>query len=219
MNTIDGSFRESAKKYPEHIALRYYQDETWEHIPYIELQSAVHTVAHGLADMGIGNKTKVALMGENRPEWIVSYLAIITCGAVAVPIDAALGEIETMHILRHSGAETVLCSMPCYEVIGRVLSDTESLHNIIIFDRNITVRHEHKGEGEGRDVVNRNRKKNGHKNFLSYDELRDKGTLLLSRGGLTFPEKDVADLASIIYTSGTTGTAKGVMLTHKNIMS
>ena len=219
MNTIDGSFRESAKKYPDRIALNYYQDESWEHITYAELQSAVRTVAHGLADMGIGSKTKVALMSENRPEWIVSYLAITTCGAVAVPIDAMLGEVETMHILIHSGVETVLCSMPCYEVIGRVLSETESLHNIIIFDRNITIRREHKGEGEGRDVVARNRKNNGRKNFLSYDELRDKGTLLLSRGSSSFPEKEIVELATIIYTSGTTGAAKGVMLTHKNIMS
>ncbi len=82
MNTIDGSFRESAGKFPESIALNYYQDEMWEHITYSELNNAVNTIANGLADMGIGKDSKVAIMSENRPEWFVCYLASITAGAV-----------------------------------------------------------------------------------------------------------------------------------------
>ena len=219
MNTIDGSFRENARKFPERTALRYYQDETWVQITYAELLKAVMTTAHGLADMGIGRDSKVAIMSENRPEWFVCYLATVTIGAVPIPIDATLGETETMHILRHSDAETILCSLPCYEVISRILSEVNALHNIILFDRNITIRHEHKGEGKGKDVADKSRKKNGYKNFFSYDELRDRGTDFIVRGGMTFPENKITDLASIIYTSGTTGAAKGVMLTHKNIIS
>jgi len=219
MNTIDGSFRESAGKFPDSIALNYYQDEMWEHITYSELNNAVNTIANGLAGLGIGKDSKVAIMSENRPEWFVCYLASITAGAVAVPIDAALGEIETGHILKHSEAETIFCSMRCYEVISRIMSEIPRLKNIVLFDRNITIRREHKGEGRGKEVVKNGRKDNRHKNFVSYDELREKGRSKIAGGGSTFPEKSVDDLASIIYTSGTTGTAKGVMLTHKNIIS
>jgi len=219
MNTIDGSFRENARKFPDRIALRYYQDQAWEHITYTELNNAVTILANGLADIGTGRDSKVALMSENRPEWFVCYLATVTAGAVPVPIDASLGEIETGHILRHSGAETILCSVSCYEIISRIMSELDSLRTIVIFDRNITIRREHKGEGKGRDIIDNGRKNIRYKNFLAYDELREKGTGRITRGGTTFPEKTINDLASIIYTSGTTGTAKGVMLTHKNIMS
>jgi len=219
MKTIDGIFRENVRNYPDSIALRYYQDETWELITYFELNNAVNIIAHGLVDIGIGKDSKTAIMCENRPEWVVSYLACITTGAVAVPIDAVLGEVETMHILKHSGAQTIICSMRCYDVISRILSEMDALYNIIILDRNITIRYDHKGEGEGKDLVDRGKKNNHHKNFMSYDELRERGTTRLAQRDVEFPEKSVDDMASIIYTSGTTGSPKGVMLTHKNFIS
>ncbi|MFC1692966.1 AMP-dependent synthetase/ligase [Candidatus Latescibacterota bacterium] len=219
MKTIDEAFRESVRTYPDRTALRYYQDESWEHITYSELNNAVNITAAGLAEIGTGRESKVSIMSENRPEWFVCYLAINTAGAVAVPIDAHIGEVETGHILNHSGAETLICSMRCYEIISRILSELKVLKNIIIFDRNITVKHEHKGAGVGQDVVDNGRKNDRHKLFLSYDEFRDKGITCKAEGDVTFPEKDITGLTSIIYTSGTTGAAKGVMLTHKNIMS
>lgn len=219
MLTIDWSFRESARNFPDSVAMRYFQDDRWEQITYSEMNSAVNIIAYGLAELGVGRQSKVAIMSENRPEWVVGYLAALSAGAITVPIDAVLGEIETEHILNHSEAETIICSMRCYEVIGRLMSATPNLKNIIILDRNITIRYDHKGEGEGRALAMYGRKKNGHKNFFSYDDLRERGIAQLSRGEFVFPEKSVNDLASIIYTSGTTGAAKGVMLTHKNIMS
>jgi len=219
MNTIDGSFRESVRSFPDRVALRYYQDEIWEHITYAELKNAVNISAYGLIDIGINRDSKVAIMSENRPEWVVSYLAIITSGAIAIPIDAQLGETETNYILNHSGAETIICSMRCYEIISRILSDLKSLKNIIILDRNITIRHDHRGYGDGRDLASNGRKTNRHKIFLSYDDLRDRGIKRVEQGEFSFPEKTKNDIASIIYTSGTTGTAKGVILTHKNFMS
>ncbi|MHB9031311.1 MAG: AMP-dependent synthetase/ligase [Candidatus Latescibacterota bacterium] len=219
MLTIDGSFRESVRSYPDHIAMRYYQDERWESISYSEMNNAVNIIAHGIADLGVNRDSKIAVMSENRPEWMVAYLAALTSGAVAVPIDAVLGEVETTHILNHSEAQTIFCSMRCYETIGRIMSDVPHLRNIVIFDRNITVRHDHHGEGKGRVLADKGKKSNGHKNFLSYDDLREHGKTLLAKGEVCFPEKTVEDLSCIIYTSGTTGMAKGVMLTHRNIMS
>lgn len=219
MLTLDSGFRETARRFPDCIAMRYYQDDMWENITYSELNTAVNTIAHGLVDLGIIKDSHVAIMCENRPEWVVSYLAIVTTGAVAIPIDALLGEIETEHILNHSGAETIICSMRCYDVIGRILSEIRKLHNIVILDRNITVRREHKGEGRGKDLIDNGKKHNNHKNFMSYDDLREAGNRRLGQGEVEFTEKTVEDLSSIIYTSGTTGLPKGVMLTHKNFMS
>ncbi|MBN1290842.1 MAG: long-chain fatty acid--CoA ligase [Candidatus Latescibacteria bacterium] len=219
MNTIDGSFRESAERFPEQIALRYYQDQVWEQITYSELKNAVNVTARGLIKTGAKPDSKVAIMSENRPEWFVCYLATLTTGAIAVPIDAALGEVETGHILKHSEAETIICSMKCYDVISRILSNCNDLKNIVIFDRNITIKHDHKGDGKGKEVATNGHKSISYKRFLSYDELRETGSKKPEEFTTLFAEKSVTDIASIIYTSGTTGTAKGVMLTHKNIIS
>ncbi|MFC1651339.1 AMP-dependent synthetase/ligase [Candidatus Latescibacterota bacterium] len=218
MNTIDSVFRETVRKFPDSIILRYFQAETWEHITYSEMNNAVNVIAHGLVNIGVDDKSNVAIMCENRPEWMVSYLSIVTTGAVAVPIDAALGEVETEHILKHSAADTIICSMRTYEIINHVMSEIYTLKNIIIMDSNVTIRHDHNGTGEGKKLVDMG-KKNHQKNFISYDELREQGKNRLGQGEVKFPEKTVNNLASIIYTSGTTGSPKGVMLSHNNFIS
>ncbi|MFC1538156.1 AMP-dependent synthetase/ligase [Candidatus Latescibacterota bacterium] len=219
MNTIDGVFRENVRKFPDSIVLRYFQADNWEHITYSEMNNAVNVVAHGLVSIGVDDTSKVAIMCENRPEWMVSYLAIITTGSIAVPIDAMLGEIETEHIMKHSAVGTIICSMRTYEVISHILSEIGTLKNVIILDSNITIRHDHNGKGEGKRLVDIGKRKNHHKNFISYDELREEGKKRLEQGEVEFPEKDEDNLASIIYTSGTTGSPKGVMLSHKNFIS
>ena len=219
MLTIDQAFRDSVKLQPDDVALQYNQDQKWEHISYRDLFTAVNVTAYGMADLGIGKDTKVAIMSENRPEWAVCYLAAITTGAIGVPIDAMLGEVEAAHILNHSEADTIVCSLPCYEVVRRILSETDTLKNIILFDRSVIIRQDHASDGNGKDVAQNSKNGNSHKNFLSYAELRERGKRRLTEGEISFPQKAVTDITSIIYTSGTTGTAKGVMLTHKNIMS
>jgi long-chain acyl-CoA synthetase len=219
MNTIDGVFRETVRNFPDSIVMRYFQADSWDHITYAEMNNAVNVIAHGLDSLGVGNESKIAIMCENRPEWIVSYISILTTGSIAVPIDAMLGEVETEHILKHSAAETIICSMRTYDIISRIMSEIDTLKNIVILDSNITIRHDHNGAGEGKKLVDKSKMYNHHKKFISYDELRELGKSRMGESEVEFPEKSIEDLASIIYTSGTTGSPKGVMLTHRNFIS
>ena len=222
MNTIDAMFRENVERFSNRIAIRYYQEEVWEQITYSEMDKAVTTTAAGLLAIGTQKGAKIAIMSENRPEWMICYFAIATTGGVAIPLDAHLGEDEAAHILNHSEAEVLFCSTICYETISRIISDLTALKHLVIYDRDITVRSEHHGSGDGEEIVRNGKKNNHHKEFLSYDNLRGKGTSQLKKypgGALPIAGKSLTDLVSIIYTSGTTGTPKGVMLTHKNFMS
>ncbi len=210
MTTIDGGFRESVRRNPDCVALRYRRDEQWEEVSYSGMNTMVEQIAHGLADIGARNDTKVAIMSENRPEWTIAYLAIISIGAIGVPIDAQLGEEETRHIINHSESETLICSASCYHTIDRIIGSLDRLVNIILIDRTSPV---------GADVIRADCPECGRKNYFSWQDINVRGESRSKRGEIIEEDTSIDRLASIIYTSGTTGTAKGVMLTHKNIMS
>lgn len=219
MKTIYGEFCASAQKYPDRPALRYYQDQGWECVTYSELSGSVDTMAAGLLALSAGRVAKIAIMSENRPEWIVCYLAAVAAGATAVPIDAQSGEAETGHIIGHSGAETLICSMRCYGVVSRLLRGLPDLRNIVIFDHNITVRRDQRCSGDWQSAAAGWRKEDNRKNFFSYDEIRGLGAGRAGAPGPGLPAWEPCALASILYTSGTTGAPKDVMLTHANFIS
>ncbi len=179
------------------------RDGEWVHISAIEFVRRVRHIALGLADLGIRPEDRVALISENRPEWSIADLAILSTGAITVPIYTTQSIDQIEFILKDSGARALLISG------GRILKHArkgfekaDQLEHVVVFDaesakqleRGTTLESiEARGaaiEREGRDAFD---------NLIS--PLR--------------PE----DLATIIYTSGTTGEPKGVMLTHENFIA
>jgi long-chain acyl-CoA synthetase len=102
--------QESASRYPEKTAIQVKEAAGYRKLTYRELLAAVSSVARGLGDAGVAKGDRVAILSENRPEWIIAYLAVAGLGAVVVPLDAQLADREVAVLLADAGAKAVCCS-------------------------------------------------------------------------------------------------------------
>jgi len=172
------------------------RENIWVPISSETLSAGAGGVARALRGWGICRGDRVAILSENRPEWMIVDFASLLLGAVTVPIYATLTAEQTAYILRDSGARVIFLSSEMQ--LQKVLSIREqtSLERIVIMDASSAV---------GADRMQE----------LWCDGDFSLGVELETAARSITPE----DLATIIYTSGTTGTPKGVMLSHGNMAS
>ena len=175
----------------------------WIHVSAAEFIGRVRNIALGLVDAGIRPGDRVALISENRPEWSIVDLAILSAGAVTVPLYTTQSVEQVEYILRDSGARALMISG------GRVLkharpgfAQVAELEQVIVFDAESA---------------------QGLANAASLQTIETRGAEIQANNPRAFDELiaqgKADDLATIIYTSGTTGEPKGVMLTHDNFIS
>lgn len=194
------ALREHAK--PD--ALNHKRGGQWLHIDAAEFARRVRAAALGLAqNLGIKKGDRVALLSENRSEWSLVDLAILSLGAINVPIYTTQTPEQVRYILEDSGARVVFVSHPkVYRHAREGIAGVKSIEQIVFFDAGETdASHPTKllaelekigGELDRADA-------NAYQKFV--------GTI------------EADDLATIIYTSGTTGEPKGVALSHRNFVS
>jgi long-chain acyl-CoA synthetase len=174
---------------------------TYKALSWGDVSARVAPLARGLLSLGIGKGDRVVLVSENRPAWLVADVAIMSIGAITVPAYTTNTTGDHLHILQDSGAKGAIVSNR--RLAGKLLpaaTKAPELEFVIAMDPpersqdlNIDVFHLD-------DVIERGRE--GHRNIV---ELASEGK----------PD----DTACIIYTSGTGGRPKGVMLSHRNILS
>jgi long-chain acyl-CoA synthetase len=160
----------------------------------------------GLSALGLQPGDRVALVSESRPEWVIADLAVLTAGAVTVPIYPTLSAPQLWFIVAESGARFAIVSNAAQVAkFNEVTFAKGSLEAIIVMD----------GETDG-----------GAYRVLSLDEATRLGQSAIDAdpaAATRYREAaegvDPESLATIVYTSGTTGDPKGVMLTHRNIVS
>jgi long-chain acyl-CoA synthetase len=201
-SSLPGLCLAAALRHAKANALNHKAEGKWINISAARFVQRVENVALGLAKMGIRSGDRIALLSENRPEWSIVDLAILSLGAINVPIYTTQVVDQIDYILADSGPRAMfISSRKLFRHVRPVLAQRK-LEHLIFFDADVA-----------EDV----------ERAIQLDQLEQSGEQLAKERPEAFDAHLQAvrpdDLATIIYTSGTTGEPKGVMLTHNNFMS
>ncbi len=186
------------EKYPRKDMYCGKYDKEWRSFSTEEVRDIVNMVSIGLIAMGYRRGDKIATISTNRPEWNFADMGIAQAGMIHIPIYPTISTDEYRYILGHADVRAIiLSSKSIYNKVSPIVSDIPTLKDIFSFENIEGIR--------SFSEITEAGKANTGKYKSELDEIKR------SIG----PE----DLVTIIYTSGTTGNPKGVMLTHKNLVS
>jgi long-chain acyl-CoA synthetase len=194
MPTFYDRFVECAERWPNNIALEFQRHDHLESCTYAELRRMAESVGRWINESGFERGSRLAVVADNHPRWVATYLGIIAAGCTVVPLDTASHADQLAKLLKDSGSSILFCDARHAEVaqeadvgskIGLVLMDPDRLANPPSQEWTATL------------------------------------PTIFSRGPGTFERatSSADDLASLLYTSGTTADPKGVMLTHANLLA
>jgi long-chain acyl-CoA synthetase len=190
------------KDAPSRTMLAGKENGQWKEYSTSDVADIVTRLSAGLFHIGIGpgdgtaeGKHKIAVIARNRPEWVMLDLAVQQLGAVLTPVYPTISESELEYILADAGVKLIFVNdQSLFEKVNNIKSRLPQLHEIFSFEKLDAAKH--------------------WKEILTIGNQQD------IDGVKAISEKiKYEDLATIIYTSGTTGKPKGVMLSHKNILS
>ena len=167
----------------------------YEPVKFSRLKTDIDEMGTALMDLGMTGK-RIAVIGENRYEWVVTYLAVVNGVGVIVPLDRELPAQEVHHLLDRSQVSVVVYSSKVGTIVEEAIKGVASIEYTISMD---ALDHE------------------GVK--LSMRKLQRTGKRLLLEENRSYVDAEIdrEAMCSLLFTSGTTGMAKGVMLSHKNI--
>lgn len=188
-------------KFPQEDMLAAKENGVWRKYSTQEIKQLVDSLSMGLLKAGIGyqdgsieGRDKVAVLSNNRPEWLVLDLAVQQTGAVLTPIYPTISVNELEFILNDASIKLVFVSdQDLYNKVQSIREKTPSVQAVYTFN-------------EIQEALN-------WKDLLHSGEAHDLEALKVSKAQVKGNE-----LATILYTSGTTGFPKGVMLSHHNIL-
>lgn len=167
-------------------------------LSYTKLLEKIEVLQKELILSGVSKQDKVAILGENSPNWVIAYLAVTMMGAVAVPILPGFPESDIHHIIRDADVKGIFISQKQRPFIDEI---RQSPLQLVFFLDDLSM---FQVKSNSKDPLSK---------FLKKPVVHD----MKKNVKISLPEPQ--DLAAIIYTSGTTGNSKGVMLTHHNIVS
>jgi long-chain acyl-CoA synthetase len=190
-----------AAQHPERVALRYKDFGRWREYTWREYARSVAVTGLGLMSLGVGRGDKVAVIGDNRPEWLFADLGAQGIGAVVVGIYSTSPAAEVEFILEHSGSAVAIVEDE--EQLDKVLAvrgRCPALRAIVIMEPRGAFHHLRANLA------------------ITFAELMRRGEgMPPARYEAALGELAMPEVAVLVYTSGTTGPPKGAMLTHANL--
>ncbi|MGA2234617.1 MAG: AMP-binding protein [Terriglobales bacterium] len=197
MPTFYQRFQESARKFPDNIALEIQRQQTVERVTFAELTRMSESVARWLSPR-VPQEARVAILAANHPRWVAAYLGIIAAGRTAVPLDTAFHAGQVKKLLIDSGASLLFCDVKHLPVAMEAVEEL----NI------------------GLVMTSAAAERNPTQTDVSEPILAADLDSIFAAGPAGFQPTTPAesDLAALLYTSGTTADPKGVMLTHANLV-
>ena len=200
--TLKALFERSVRTFDQRPALAFTGETP---MTYGEFRKQVEHLSRFLQDQGIRHGDRVAILGENGPFWSIAYFATTTIGAAVVPILPDFHPNEISHILRHSESRIVFISERYYHKVEDL--DLKAFQAVVLLD-DFSIINPRTSKATLRRLLQEGSK-----------ELRKIRNIAMRLAGIKPTRVSPNDLAAIIYTSGTTGHSKGVMLTHRNLVS
>ena len=195
-----------AGRFPKPVLIRRCVGDRFEDRSSREVFDEVRDLSLGLEGLGVQAGDRVAILADSRPEWTITDLAILTAGAVTVPVYPSLPAGQAGYILGDAGARVVVVEDDLQAAKVREerhrLPELETVIVMVPGAAGVQA-----GERALAEVVNQ-----GHRRLLREDGI---GRAYKERSQALDPDA----LATIIYTSGTTGQPKGVMLSHHNLVA
>lgn len=192
--------RSQSERFGNRVAMRHPHDGLFHDLAWSDYRRQADQAASGLIELGVQVGDRVAILSENRFEWLIADHAILSSGAADVPLHAPLSPKQVEYQVGHSEARGIIVSGQAQaDKVFEVLDNLPSLEFLISFD-----------EIDVPDCRLRTLTWQGLKHrsgIINAEEIAAREAVL-----------DESSLATIIYTSGTTGNPKGVMLTHGNLL-
>jgi long-chain acyl-CoA synthetase len=197
-STIPARLFENETKYPHKHAYFVKQGDAWQGTTYAELADETRRAAKALMGLGLGRGSTVAILGFNRPEWVIADLACMCIGGAPAGIYTTCSPPEVAYIVNHAESPVVFVENRAqWEKLAAERANLPKLKWVVTFKD---------AEPIDDDIV------------LSWSEFLAKAEGITDealRAEIDALEPD--GLATFIYTSGTTGPPKGVMLSHENL--
>ena len=198
---IREAIRYGIEKYSNCVAFTLKHKEgkevTYTDIKYKKFGEEINNLGTGLIKLGLKDK-RIAIIGPNSYEWILSYIAVLSGVGIVVPLDKGLPPQEIEDSIVRSEADCIIFDEKYIDTIDEIKkNDKTKLKQYICMQ------------------------KMENSNYTNIDDIKEQGSIELLKGNTSFIDAPIdAEKASIIlFTSGTTSLSKAVMLSHKNIAS